>query len=682
MANYTKSFNFRNGVQVDDSNFIVNSVGLVGIGTTKPEKKLDVRGNAIISGITSLSGTVISGVVTAGNIKIDPVTGIVTATKFVGDASGLQNIVAIATEGFIKAAGTLSTTAKVGIGSETPVSQLDVFGDTKIVGFTTLSGITTSIGKIFLNDVEASGVTTTVSLETQTIKVSGLSTFSGNIDVNANLDVDGNTLLRQNFRAAGFSTFAGIDVNGNADFSSGVVADTLKVSDLTNNRVVIAGASGEIEDSGNFTFDGSNLNVVGHVESDTVNVSGVTTTNTLEVSGTSILTDDVTVGAAASVGIGSTVYFPDDSKAVFGNSGDLSIFHDSTRSVISDQGQGSLTFLSSASYFKSASDNTNRLTILAGGVKAYSANVLKFETVSTGASVYNQLNVASLGGGTSGLSSHYGALRYGDEGGSEYSTRRSLDLINTDSGNINYYLNINNLSNSGDFHWHKGTSNQLMTLTSDGSLGIGVTIPLHKLHVAGISTLGGNTFIGGNLSVLGSLTSQATINATEFNGEVDGNLTGNVNATSGLSTFFNIKVTSKQTEFSGLGIGRTCATTNLVDIIGPSGLSTSRIFITTDGSIGIGTNRIDDTININAVKSKATLGSLGIGKTNPLSAVDFSDAGKDALGDAANRMYMYPPKLNNSQKSNLVGVTAGAMIYNTSADKLQVYDGTTWQNCF
>ena len=38
MANYTKSFNFRNGVQVDDSNFIVNSVGLVGIGTTIPEK--------------------------------------------------------------------------------------------------------------------------------------------------------------------------------------------------------------------------------------------------------------------------------------------------------------------------------------------------------------------------------------------------------------------------------------------------------------------------------------------------------------------------------------------------------------------------------------------------------------------------------------------------------------------
>ena len=122
------------------------------------------------------------------------------------------------------------------------------------------------------------------------------------------------------------------------------------------------------------------------------------------------------------------------------------------------------------------------------GVDIRHNNSTKFETIGAGVSVYGQLNVASLNGGASGLSSHYGALRYGDEGGSEYSTRRSLDLINTDSGNINYYLNINNLSNSGDFHWHKGTSNQLMTLTSDGSLGIGVTIPLHKLHVVPANT--------------------------------------------------------------------------------------------------------------------------------------------------------------------------------------------------
>ena len=34
MANINKSFNFRNGIQVDDDNFIVNANGLVGTATT------------------------------------------------------------------------------------------------------------------------------------------------------------------------------------------------------------------------------------------------------------------------------------------------------------------------------------------------------------------------------------------------------------------------------------------------------------------------------------------------------------------------------------------------------------------------------------------------------------------------------------------------------------------------
>jgi hypothetical protein len=38
MANIKKSFNFRNGVQVDDDNFVINPNGLVGIGTTIPRE--------------------------------------------------------------------------------------------------------------------------------------------------------------------------------------------------------------------------------------------------------------------------------------------------------------------------------------------------------------------------------------------------------------------------------------------------------------------------------------------------------------------------------------------------------------------------------------------------------------------------------------------------------------------
>ncbi len=53
MANITKSFNFRNGVQVDDDNLLVNPSGLVGIGTTVPTEALDVRGDCVVSGLVS-----------------------------------------------------------------------------------------------------------------------------------------------------------------------------------------------------------------------------------------------------------------------------------------------------------------------------------------------------------------------------------------------------------------------------------------------------------------------------------------------------------------------------------------------------------------------------------------------------------------------------------------------------
>ena len=107
MADIKKSFNFRNGLQVDDDNFIINANGLVGIGSTIPTERLDVGGNIRIRG-TIVSDSVITstltntgsdgtanfslvnvGLTSLTNGEIKATTGIVT---YYGDARYLQGM--------------------------------------------------------------------------------------------------------------------------------------------------------------------------------------------------------------------------------------------------------------------------------------------------------------------------------------------------------------------------------------------------------------------------------------------------------------------------------------------------------------------------------------------------------------------------------------------------------------
>lgn len=108
-SNFKTVVNFRDGIQVDTDD-IVSSNGLVGIGSTLPRDTLDVRGNTIIDGnVTSntlnitgvstltnveLSDVNLSGVATISGVKIS--SGIVTAESgivtYYGDGGSLLNL--------------------------------------------------------------------------------------------------------------------------------------------------------------------------------------------------------------------------------------------------------------------------------------------------------------------------------------------------------------------------------------------------------------------------------------------------------------------------------------------------------------------------------------------------------------------------------------------------------------
>ena len=99
MANYNKSFSFRSGLQVDDSNFVINPNGLVGIGTSVPTEVLDVRNGSIkVSGLVTTTSLHVTGFSTftevrlGTGIKMSSNSGIITATAFYGNGATLSNL--------------------------------------------------------------------------------------------------------------------------------------------------------------------------------------------------------------------------------------------------------------------------------------------------------------------------------------------------------------------------------------------------------------------------------------------------------------------------------------------------------------------------------------------------------------------------------------------------------------
>ena len=137
MSNIRKTFNFRDGVQVDDEALVVKG-DRVGVGTTSPDESLDVRGNAKVIGIITANNLEISGVSTftqvsiGSTISLDSTSGVITASSYKGDGSTLtglptsqwQNVNVVGA-----GASPIYVDGNVGIFTENPANSLQVGGN-------------------------------------------------------------------------------------------------------------------------------------------------------------------------------------------------------------------------------------------------------------------------------------------------------------------------------------------------------------------------------------------------------------------------------------------------------------------------------------------------------------------------------------------------------------------------
>ena len=671
MANIKKTFNFRNGVQVDDDNLIVNQTGLVGIGTTVPTEALDVRGkvkvladpnvagsgeiNATTGIITSLtvtnltvSGNDYSGGIIGVGISVGT-AGIITATEpsgivtYYGDGKELLNLPTSQWIDKDVGLGYTSIYAQggVGVGTVDPRFTFQVSGNNDLTNFEEGVGINDKGG------IVATGVITAT-------------TFKGHVDGSVSSGLSTITqLLSTNANVTGVVTATEFKGDVTGDVVSGVSTITTLQSTTINAGLINATGAGF---TGALSGDVTG-NVTGNIDGNINAVTGISTLNILKILGTidgdtvsGILTTGRLTAATSTIGV-------------------------ATAASLNVQGK------------------------LGVGVNNPIGDIQVYKTgISTVNIVGEEFAVLQLGQRDSiGIGASTAQFKFGE-------TSQELDIINGDPGSINSIIHGGGSAgiNTGSFNWIYGVNNStLMSLDYTGKLGVNKPDPEYPLDVSGIGTfssdvyvrnsldvgvlltVGGNATVAGTLGVTSSVTVGGDLNVTGvFNYPSDvpadrlpDQIDVRINS-AGVSTFLGgvnlgaVQVGGLNGVISGVStIGILTAAENIPLAMGVYAPTAKAVF----NRLGIG-----NTDPINALDVTGTIQAtqyLGVGNQPIGAAVDFSNAGRGlTVPSLQNRNFMLPPKVTTTERGNLAGLAAGAIIYNTTTNKLQVYNGSSWQN--
>ena len=183
-------------------------------------------------------------------------------------------------------------------------------------------------------------------------------------------------------------------------------------------------------------------------------------------------------------------------------------------------------------------------------------------------------------GNSVGLGNSTALIRYGN-------LARGLEIINNDTGDIRTIIHEGGVGSgsTGNFKWIYGQNNsERMTLTWDGKLGINNTSPTNTLDIVGTSTVTGNAWVGGNLTVAGAINGSITFPTVITN--------SNLNNTSGITTLAQLNV-STSADFGSttlVALGNTVAIgtasgSDEFSLVVEQGLRADRIEVQSSGGI-------------------------------------------------------------------------------------------------
>ena len=302
-ANPAQSFQFNSGIS---STFVITDDGRVGIGITNPQDGISGLDN---SGQGELKLNINGSVSIDRNIYDSGGSPGINGYYLNRDSTGIRWIQAspvdqigilVQDEGtYIPLAGVAQTFSVLnftqidsgGTGTDNLVPIPDPDNPTMIARIQTQDFWGVSGGN---NIYRLSNVGINNASPSFTLDISGTVHATGDVDFDSTLNVDGDTTLEKT------------TTDGLLDINAGGQANTFIVEDLTDNRVVIAGVGGEIEDDANLTFDGATLAVGVALDVDGL----VTFDDTTDATSTT----DAAVEIAGGVGIVKKLFVGDDTK--------------------------------------------------------------------------------------------------------------------------------------------------------------------------------------------------------------------------------------------------------------------------------------------------------------------------------------------------------------------------------
>jgi len=266
-------------------------------GLINASANVDIAGNLDVDGTTELDGLNVDGNTTLdvtsigqltvngladlnGDLDVDGhteldsvnVSGVVTATEFHTGAEAS----AIRIDSSTISGPSVINIDPAGIGTNT--GKVVIKGDFQVTGTETIVNSTTItindknilVAQGSADDSQADGGGITIESgdgnKTFQFEATGDNLASSehlNLAAGKRYKINNIGVLSANGLGSGVvnSSLTSVGTLVQLNVGGGTTTASLKVQDLTNNRIVLAGVDGELEDDGNLTFDGSQLNV-------------------------------------------------------------------------------------------------------------------------------------------------------------------------------------------------------------------------------------------------------------------------------------------------------------------------------------------------------------------------------------------------------------------------------------